>query len=206
MATTVDSFQTGSSVLSIVRVLNFSLPSLPCFTVTNGSLLPEKRVEIELHNLLAFFFFWLSPYKQLWDQISPPPSSMDSSGTTSHPFPLNKLLSVLGSHLTFLVHFSQLPPIYVLSSVYNNAERFRQKGASSIFHFRLKTNCWVIPGAHFISSLCLLTESHLNFFVQCSELSLRDCPNWNELKCPVICSLFSYRLHLLPPNRAPGKC
>ena len=57
MATTVDSFHTGSSVLSIVRVLNFSLPSLPCFTVTNGSLLPEKRVEIEFDNLLDFFFF-----------------------------------------------------------------------------------------------------------------------------------------------------
>ena len=57
MATTVDSFHTGSSVLSIVRVLNFSLPSLPCFTVTNGSLLPEKWVEIELDNLLDFFFF-----------------------------------------------------------------------------------------------------------------------------------------------------
>ena len=72
MATTVDSFHTGSSVLSIVRVLNFSLPSLPCFTVTNGSLLPEKRVEIELDNLLDFFFFRLSLYKQLWDQISLP--------------------------------------------------------------------------------------------------------------------------------------
>ena len=159
IATTVDSFHTGSSVLSIVRVLNFSLPSLPCLTVTNGSLLPEKRVETQLGNLLDFLFFWLSLYKQLWDQISLPsplngqlwttshPSPLNkqlwdqisllsplsgSSGTTSHPFPLNRL---------FWDHTS--PPLpcallttsshYVLSSVYYNADRFHQKGASSIF-------------------------------------------------------------------------
>ena len=162
MATTVDSFQTGSSVLSIVRVLNFSLPSLPCFTVTNGSLLPEERVEIELHNLLDVFFFWLSPYKQLWDQISPPLSSMDSSGTTSHPFPLNKLLSVLGSHLTSLVHFSQLPPIYVLSSVYNNAETttLSSKGREFDFPFsaknKLLSNSWC---AFYFFSLSVNRES-----------------------------------------------
>ena len=42
MATTAVSFHTGSSVFTMVRVLNFSLPSLPSFTVTNGSLLPKR--------------------------------------------------------------------------------------------------------------------------------------------------------------------
>lgn len=127
MATTVDSFHTGWRVLSIVRVLNFSLPSLPSFTVTKGSLLPERRVEIELDNLLDFFFFSLSLYKHPWDQISLPSPLNGQLWTTSHPsqlnkqlcdqislpsplngqlwdhlspLPLNKLLSVLGSHLT----------------------------------------------------------------------------------------------------------
>ena len=43
MATTAVSFHTGSSVFIMVRVLNFSRPSLPSFTVTNGSLLPVKN-------------------------------------------------------------------------------------------------------------------------------------------------------------------
>ena len=43
MATTAVSFHTGSSVFIMVRVLNFSRPSLPSFTVTNGSLLPVKE-------------------------------------------------------------------------------------------------------------------------------------------------------------------
>lgn len=161
MATTVDSFHTGSSVLSIVRVLNFSLPSLPCLTVTNGSLLPEKRVETELGNLLDFFCFWLSLYKQFWTKsLSPPrsmgssgphltpPSSVNSSWTKSHsPSPLPAQWTALGPHLTpspsincsrtkphlpYLARFSQLPPIYVFSSFYYNAERFHQKGASLI--------------------------------------------------------------------------
>ena len=132
MATTVDSFHTGSSVLSIVRVLNFSLPSLPCFTVTNGSLLPKKRVEIELDNLLDFFFFWLSLYKQLWDQISLPSPLNGQLWDHLSPLPPQWTVECSGTtpHLTFLVHFSQLPPIYVLSLVYNNAERFHPKGAS----------------------------------------------------------------------------
>ena len=161
MATTVDSFHTGASVLSIVRVLNFSLPSLPCLTVTNGSLLPEKRVETELGNHLDFFCFWLSLYKQFWTKsLSPPrsmgssgphltpPSSVNSSWTKYHsPSALPAQWTALGPHLTpspsincsrtkphlpYLARFSQLPPIYVFSSFYYNAERFHQKGASLI--------------------------------------------------------------------------
>ena len=145
MATTVDSFHTGSSVLSIVRVLNFSLPSLPCLTVTNGSLLPEKRVETDLGNLLDFFCFWLSLYKQFWTKsLSPPrsmgssgphltpPSSVNSSWTKSHSPSPSINCSRTKPHLPYLARFSQLPPIYVFSSFYYNAERFHQKGASLI--------------------------------------------------------------------------
>ena len=64
MATTAVSFHTGSSVFMMVLVLNFSLPSLPSFTVTNGSLLPAKRLGQVTPNRPNSYFRFVQPYFQ----------------------------------------------------------------------------------------------------------------------------------------------